>query len=366
MSAVLEPTSARIRSREAESLPEVAGREVRRRIWRPATEIAIDLGTANTLIHVKGQGVALDEPTVAAVGPSGEVVGVGLEAKLMIGRTPVGIRAVHPLKDGVIADFAMTEQLLRTFLGRVLERHFFRVKPTLLVSVPSCITEVERRAVRDAARQAGAKRLFMVAEPIAAAVGAMLPVCEPAGSFIVNVGGGTTDVAVISLQRIVCDASIRIGGDILDQAVAQYLRKSYNLLIGDATAERVKIAIGSAVPLEHEVTLDVRGRDLVSGLPRTVTVDSGGIRDALNEPVQRIVNSVRRALEATPPELSRDIMDLGIVLTGGGAMIRGLDALLSYETGLTVRIDLDPRTSVVRGAGAILNDLARWQDVLQP
>ncbi len=361
MTAVLEPTHEGSAPRSIKSGPATSGR----RMWRPASDIAIDLGTANTLILVKGEGLALDEPTVAAVSPSGSVLGVGLEAKLMIGRTPAGIRAVRPLKDGVIADFGVTEQLLRTFLARVLDRHFFRVKPSLLVSVPSCVTEVERRAVRDAARQAGAKRLLMVAEPIAAAVGAGLPVSEPTGSLVVNVGGGTTDVAVLSLSSVVCDASVRVGGDAMDQAILQFLRKHYSLLVGDATAERVKLAIGSAVPLEAEVSLPVRGRDLVSGLPRTVSVDSAGIRDAMHEPVQRIVNAVRRALEATPPELARDILDLGIVLTGGGALIRGLDLLLAYETGLDVRVDLDPRTSVVRGAGTILDDLARWDDVLQ-
>jgi rod shape-determining protein MreB len=224
---------------------------------------------------------------------------------------------------------------------------------------------VERRAVRDAARQAGAKRLYMVAEPIAAAVGAGLPVREPSGSLVVNVGGGTTDVAVLSLSSVVCDASVRVGGDGMDAAIAQYLRKQYSLLVGEATAEQVKLAIGSAVPLETEMTLAVRGRDLVSGLPRTVTVDSTGVRDAINESLQRIVNAVRRALEVTPPELSRDILDYGIVLTGGGALIRGLDLLLAYETGLNVRLDLDPRSSVVRGAGAILDNLTEWEEVLQ-
>jgi rod shape-determining protein MreB len=361
MTAVLEPDSTLPPSGTTSA--RTAGR--RRRIWRPATEIAIDLGTANTLMLVKGEGLTLDEPTVAAVGPSGDVLGVGLEAKLMIGRTPAGIRAVRPLKDGVIADFGVTEKLLRTFLARILDRHLFRVKPTVLVSVPSCVTEVERRAVRDAARQAGAKRLYMVAEPIAAAVGAGLPVREPSGSLIVNVGGGTTDIAVLSLSSVVCDASVRVGGDAMDMAIVQFLRKQYSLLVGEATAEQVKLAIGSATPLDTEISMQVRGRDLVSGLPRTVTVDSAGVRDAIHESLQRIVNAVRRALEATPPELATDILDLGIVLTGGGALIRGLDLLLAYETGLEVRVDLDPRTSVVRGAGEIRNDLAGWEEVLQ-
>ncbi len=336
-----------------------------KRLWRPATDIAVDLGTANTLVFVKGEGVVLDEPSVAAIGPSGEVLGVGLEAKRMLGRTPDAIRAVRPLKDGVIADFKIAEQMLRRFMRMVLDRHVLRVKPTVLVCVPSSITEVERRAVRDAARSAGAKRLLMVSEPIAAAIGSGLPVDQPIGNMVVDIGGGTTDVAVMALSGIICDASIRTAGDALDQAILQYMRKSYNLLIGEPTAERVKMTIGSAMPFEQEIAMAVRGRDLVSGLPRTVNVDSGGIRDATNEPIQRIVNAVRRALEQTPPELSRDVLENGIVLTGGGALIRGLDALLTFETGLPVRIDIDPLTSVVRGTGMILEDLDRWRDVLQ-
>ena len=335
-----------------------------RRSWRPAGDLAVDLGTANTLVLVRGEGVVLNEPSVAALGPSGEILGVGLEAKRMLGRTPAGIRAVRPMKDGVIADFHVAEQLLRRFIQMTLDRYVFRVKPTVLVCVPSGITEVERRAVRDAARSAGAKRLFMVSEPVAAAIGAGLPVDQPVGSMIVDVGGGTTDVAVIALSGVVCDASIRTAGDELDQAIVQYMRKNYSLLIGEPTAETVKIQIGSAMPFSHEVELQVKGRDLVSGLPRTVTIESAGIRDAIGESVQRMVNAVRRALELTPPELARDILEHGIVLTGGGALLRGLDALLTFETGLPVRIDPDPLTSVVRGTGRILDDMPRWRDVL--
>jgi rod shape-determining protein MreB len=335
-----------------------------RRSWRSASELAVDLGTANTLVLVRGEGVVLNEPSVAALGPSGEILGVGLEAKRMLGRTPAGIRAVRPMKDGVIADFHVAEQLLRRFIQMTLDRYLFRVKPTILVCVPSSITEVERRAVRDAARSAGAKRLFMVAEPVAAAIGAGLPVDQPVGNMIVDVGGGTTDVAVIALSGVVCDASIRTAGDELDQSIVQYMRKNYSLLIGEPTAELIKMRIGSAMPFSHEVEMQVKGRDLVSGLPRTVTIESAGIRDAIAESVQRMVNAVRRALELTPPELARDILENGIVLTGGGALLRGLDALLTFETGLPVRIDPDPLTSVVRGTGFILDDMPRWRDVL--
>jgi rod shape-determining protein MreB len=341
----------------------IAGRSTRRS-WRSASELAVDLGTANTLVLVKGEGVVLNEPSVAALGPNGEVLGVGLEAKRMLGRTPNGIRAVRPMKDGVIADFHVAEQLLRRFIQLTLDRYLFRVKPTVIVCVPSGITEVERRAVRDAARSAGAKRLYMVSEPVAAAIGAGLPVDQPIGNMIVDVGGGTTDVAVIALSGVVCDASIRTAGDELDRLIVQYMRKNYSLLIGEPTAEMVKIRIGSAMPFEHEVELQVKGRDLVSGLPRTVTVESGGIRDAIAESLQRIVNAVRRALELTPPELARDILENGIVLTGGGALIQGLDALLTFETGLPVRLDVDPATSVVRGTGRILDEMPRWKDVL--
>ncbi len=340
-----------------------AGRPTKRS-WRSAGELAIDLGTANTLVFVKGEGVVLNAPSVAALGPSGEVLGVGLDAKRMLGRTPAGIRAVRPMKDGVIADFRVAEQLLHRFIQLTLDRYLFRVKPTVIVSVPSGITEVERRAVRDAARSAGAKQLFMVSEPVAAAIGAGLPVDQPVGNMIVDVGGGTTDVAVIALSGVVCDASIRTAGDELDQSIVQYMRKNYSLLIGEPTAETVKMRIGSAMPFEQVVELPVKGRDLVSGLPRTVTVESAGIRDAMEESIQRIVNAVRRALELTPPELARDILENGIVLTGGGALIRGLDSLLTFETGLPVRLDLDPLTSVVRGTGRILEDMPRWRSVL--
>jgi rod shape-determining protein MreB len=337
----------------------------RRKLWRPATELAVDLGTANTLVLVKGEGVVLNEPSVAAVDQAtGNIMGIGLDAKRMLGRTPDGILAVRPMKDGVIANFDVAEKMLRHFLRLVIDRTILKVKPSVIVCVPSGITEVERRAVRDSARSAGVKRLLMVAEPMAAAIGVGLPVETPVGSMVIDIGGGTTNIAVIALSGIVCDASIRTGGDELDQSIVQYMRKTYSLLIGEPTAERIKIRLGSATPLEPEIEMDVKGRDLVSGLPKTVRVDSSGIRDAMQEPVSRIVNAVRRALESTPPELASDILERGIVLTGGGSLIRGLDTLLIDETGLPVRVDEDPLTSVVRGTGRILDDYSRYGNVL--
>lgn len=336
-----------------------------RKLWRPSSELAVDLGTANTLVLVKGEGVVLNEPSVAAVDQAtGNIMGIGLEAKRMLGRTPDGILAVRPMKDGVIANFEVAEKMLRHFLRLVIDRTILKVKPTVIVCVPSGITEVERRAVRDSARSAGVKRLLMVAEPMAAAIGVGLPVETPSGSMVIDIGGGTTNVAVIALSGIVCDASIRTAGDELDQAIVHFMRKTYSLLIGEPTAERIKIKIGSAVPLEPEMEMDVKGRDLVSGLPKTVRVDSAGVRDAIQEPVSQIVNAVRRALEMTPPELASDILEQGIVLTGGGSLIRGLDQLLMIETGLPVRVDEDPLTSVVRGTGRILDDYARFGNVL--
>ena len=338
---------------------------MKRPLWLPAYEIAVDLGTANTLVLVKGEGVVLDEPLVAAVETlTGAVKSIGLEAKRMLGRTPEGILAVRPLKDGVIANFAVAEKMLRHFLRTVISRRFLRVKPRLIVSVPSCITEVERRAVRDSARSAGVKDVRMVAEPMAAAIGVGLPGDTASGSMVIDIGGGTTEIAVIALSGIVADASIRVAGDELDRTILQFMRKSYNLLIGDATAEMVKIRIGSAVALEQELVMEVKGRDLVSGLPRTVRVRSEEIREAVQEPISRIVNAVRRALEVTPPELASDLVDRGILLTGGGALIRGLDLLIAHEVGLPVRIADDPLTCVVRGTGRILDQPERFADVL--
>src|SRR3990167_3288238 len=320
----------------------------------PANEIAVDLGTANSLIYVKGEGIVLNEPSVVAIERStGRIKGIGLEAKRMLGRTPEGIIAVRPMKDGVIADFDVTERMLRYFLTLIIENHVFKVKPRVIVCVPSGITEVERRAVRDSALGAGAKEVFMVAEPMAAAIGVGLPVEAPTGNMVIDIGGGTTEIAVIALSGIVCDTSIRPGGDELDQAIVQFMRKTYNLLIGEPTAEAIKIAIGSAAPVGDEKEMEAKGRDLVSGIPKTVRVHSSEIREAIQEPVQQIVDAVRRALEITPPELASDIVDRGIVMTGGGALIRGLDLLLSHETSLPIPLDEDPLTCVVRGTGRI-------------
>ncbi len=331
----------------------------------PANEIAVDLGTANTLVYVKGEGIVLNEPSVVALEKStGKPMGFGLDAKRMLGRTPDSILAVRPLKDGVIADFDVTEKMLRHFLKRIIDQHVFKVKPRVIVCVPSGITEVERRAVRDSAETAGAKQVLMVAEPMAAAIGVGLPVETPTGNMVIDIGGGTTEIAVIALSGIVSDTSIRTGGDELDQAIVQFMRKNYNLLVGEPTAEGIKIRIGSAAPVGEEQEMEVKGRDLVSGIPKTVRVHSSEIREALQEPIQQIVDAVRRALEITPPELASDIVDRGIIMTGGGALIRGLDVLLSQETGLPIHVDEDPLTCVVRGAGRILDDFEKYRSVL--
>jgi rod shape-determining protein MreB len=331
----------------------------------PANEIAVDLGTANTLIYVKGEGIVLNEPSVVAVEKgTGRPLKFGLEAKRMLGRTPDGILAVRPLKDGVIADFDVTEKMLRHFLGEVIKKRFLKVKPKVIVCVPSGITEVERRAVRDSAQMAGANQVLMVAEPMAAAIGVGLPVETPTGNMVIDIGGGTTEIAVIALSGIVSDTSIRTGGDELDQAIVQFMRKNYNLLVGESTAEQIKIRIGSAYPTGEEREMEVKGRDLVSGIPKTVRVHSSEIREALQEPIQQIVDAVRRALEITPPELASDIVDRGIIMTGGGALVRGLDVLLQQETGLPIHVDEDPLTCVVRGTGRVLEELDTLERVM--
>ena len=333
----------------------------------PANDIAVDLGTANTLVYVKGEGIVLNEPSVVAMEKgSGRVKGIGLEAKRMLGRTPEGVAAVRPLKDGVIADVDVTEIMLRYFLETVIAKRFLKLKPMVVVGVPSGITELERRAVRQSAHSAGAKEVYMVAEPMAAAIGVGLPVETPTGNMVIDIGGGTTEIAVIALSGIVCDTSIRIGGDEIDNAIVTFLRKNYNLMIGEATAEACKIQIGSAFATGEEREMDVKGRDLVSGIPKTVQVHSQEIRECIQEPIQGIVEAVRRALEITPPELASDIVDRGIVMTGGGAMIRGLDALIARETNLPIHIDEEPLTCVVRGAGRILDDTEKYQGVLSP
>ncbi len=328
-------------------------------------DIAVDLGTANTLVYVKGEGIALNEPSVVAVEKgSMRVLGIGLEAKRMLGRTPENIEAVRPMKDGVIADVDVTEMMLRHFLKQVTSKHIFRIKPRVVVGVPSGITELERRAVRSSAMAAGAKAVYMVAEPTAAAIGVGLPIETPTGNMIIDIGGGTTEIAVIALSGIVSNTSIRVGGDELDASIVTFLRKNYNLLIGEPTSEAVKIQIGSAFDFGEERTMDVKGRDLVSGIPKTVSVHSDEVRECTQEPIQQIVEAVRRALEITPPELASDIVDRGIVMTGGGAMIRGLDRLLTAETNLPIHVDEEPLTCVVRGAGRILDDLQKYRNVL--
>ena len=331
----------------------------------PVNDIAVDLGTANTLVYVKGEGIVLNEPSVVAIDKgSGRIMAIGLEAKRMLGRTPEAIEAVRPLKDGVIADVDITEMMLRHFLKQVTAKRVFRIKPRVVVGVPSGITELERRAVRSSAMSAGAKAVFMVAEPMAAAIGVGLPVETPTGNMVIDIGGGTTEIAVIALAGIVSNTSIRVGGDEFDSAIVTFLRKNYKLLIGEPTAEAIKIQIGSAFEVGEEREMDVKGRDLVSGIPKTVQVHSQEIRECIQEPIQAVVEAVRRALEITPPELASDIVDRGIVMTGGGALIRGMDRLLQHETNLPIHVDEEPLSCVVRGVGRILDDLQKYRAVL--
>lgn len=328
-------------------------------------DIAIDLGTANTLIQVRGEGIVLNEPSVVALDrETRRVRAIGLEAKRMLGRTPDSTIAIRPLRDGVIADVDIAEIMLRHFLQSILPKGLFRSKPKVVVGVPSGITEIERRAVRSAALAAGAREVYLISEPMAAAIGVGLPVTTPRGNMVVNIGGGTTEIGVIALSGIVADASIRVGGNELDEAIVNFVRRSYNLLIGEATAEMIKIRIGSACESEKPTSMSVKGRDLVSGIPKTIEIESGEIREALQEPVQAIVEAVRRALEVTPPELASDIIDEGIVMTGGGAQLRGLDWLLSREAGVPIHVDGDPFTCVVRGAGSVLEDWRLYQGVV--
>ena len=320
-------------------------------------DLAIDLGTANTLIYVRGQGVVLDEPSVVAINVNdGRPVAVGLEAKRMMGRTPNHIKAIRPLKDGVIADFEVCEKMLRYFIQKVHASRWS--KPRMVICVPSGITGVEQRAVQDAAEYAGARKpVHIIEEPMAAAIGADLPVHEPSGNMIVDIGGGTTEVAVISLGGIVTAQSVRVGGDELDDAVLQYVKKEFSLAIGERTAEEIKIQMGSAWPLEEELTADIRGRDLISGLPRTIQVTTEHIREALAEPISAIVDAVKTTLDKTPPELAADIMEDGIMLTGGGALLGGLDERLSHETGMPIKIAAEPLYSVVIGSGRALENI---------
>jgi rod shape-determining protein MreB len=315
------------------------------------------------VVFRRGEGIVLFEPSVVAIDErTGDVHAVGAEARRMIGRTPAHISATRPLRDGVIADFSVTEQMLRHFIRKAAGKA--RSHADVMVCVPSGITQVERNAVTRAALAAGAAHAFLIEEPMAAAIGAGLPVGEAVGSLVVDIGGGTTEIAVIALSGIVSDTSIRTGGDELDMSIVQFMRKNYNLLIGEPTAEQIKIQIGSAAPVGEEREMEVKGRDLVSGIPKTVRVHSSEIREAIQEPIQQIVDAVRRALEITPPELASDIVDRGIVMTGGGALIRGLDLLLSQETGLPIHVDEDPLTCVVRGTGRILDDEEKYWSVL--
>ncbi|MDQ6875684.1 MAG: rod shape-determining protein [Actinomycetota bacterium] len=327
-------------------------------------DMAVDLGTANTLVYVRGRGVVLNEPSVVAINTTtSTIVAVGIEAKKMIGRTPGNVVAIRPLKDGVIADFETTERMLRYFIQKVHRRRHF-AKPRIVVCVPSGITGVEQRAVKDAGYQAGARRVYIIEEPMAAAIGAGLPVSEPTGNMVVDIGGGTTEVAVISLGGIVTSQSIRVGGDEMDTAIITYVKKEYSLLLGERTAEEIKITIGSAFPMPDEPHAEIRGRDLVSGLPKTIVVSAEEIRKAIEEPVNQIVDAVKATLDKTPPELAGDIMDRGIVITGGGALLRGLDERLKHETGMPIIAIDNPLYSVALGSGKCVEDFEALQQVL--
>ena len=330
-----------------------------------SNDIAIDLGTANTLVFLRGQGIVLNEPSVVAIEKStGKVLAIGSAAKEMTGRTPGNIDAIRPLKDGVIADFDISERLIADVIRRVV-RHKFLMKPRVVISVPSGITEVEKRAVRDSAENAGAREVYLIQEPMAAAIGVGLPVEQPSGSMIIDVGGGTSEVAVIALNGIVNNTSVRVAGDELNEAIIMYLKKNYNLLIGLLTAEEIKHKIGSAYALDKELSQEIKGRDLVAGVPKNLQLSSVQVREALSETIDIIVEAVRQALERTPPELASDILERGIILTGGGALLRGLDKRFREETNLPVIVAEDPLTCVVRGAGKVLTDISAYSKVLE-
>jgi rod shape-determining protein MreB len=329
-----------------------------------SNDIGIDLGTANTLVFLRGQGIVLNEPSIVAIEVSSKkVLAVGSEAKEMVGRTPGEIMSIRPLKDGVIADFEITEKLLSNFIRRVV-KHRYLMKPRVVISVPSGITEVEKRAVRDSAENAGAREVFLIQEPMAAAIGVGLPVHLPSGIMVIDIGGGTSEIAVIALNGIVNNISIRIGGDEMDEAIMLYLKKNYNLLIGERTAEEIKIKIGSAFALDEEESMEIKGRDLVAGIPKTMKLSSVQVREALSEPVDTIIQAVRQALEETPPELAADILDKGIIVTGGGALLKGMDKRLREETNLAINIAEDPLTCVVRGTGKVLENMSHFSKVL--
>ncbi len=332
-----------------------------------SNDLAIDLGTANTLVYVRGEGIVLNEPSIVAIHQAdNSVQAVGHEAKAMLGRTPGNIVAIRPLKDGVIADFDVTEKLLHYFIAKVHRRRTL-VHPRIVIGVPSGITQVEKRAVRDSAMQAGAREVYLIEEPMAAAIGAGLPIQEPGGNMIVDIGGGTTEVAVISLSGVVYCKSVRIAGDEMDEAIVQYIKKHYNLLVGERRSEELKIQLGSAYPMGPErKTMEVKGRDLIDGIPKTIVISDEEVREALREPVMTIVETVRTCLERTPPELAADIVDKGIVLTGGGALLRGLDLLLRQETNLPITVADEPLSCVALGTGKVLDELDLLKKVAIP
>ncbi len=331
-----------------------------------SNDLAIDLGTANTLVYVKGKGIVLSEPSVVAVRKNdrdrNRVLAVGREAKMMLGRTPGNIVAIRPMKDGVIADFEITEAMLRHFIRKVHNRRSW-IRPRIIICVPSGITPVEKRAVRESAESAGAREVYLIEEPMAAAIGAGLPITEPICNMVVDIGGGTSEVAVISLAGIVYSKSVRVGGDKMDEAILQYVKRTYNLLIGERTAEIIKTTIGNAYPGEPE-SMDVKGRDLVTGIPKIININSDEVRQAIQEQIDQIVAAVKTALEQTPPELAADIVDRGIYLTGGGALLKGLDELLKQETGLPIKIADDPLATVVLGSGRALDNLNILKEVM--
>ena len=332
-----------------------------------SNDLAIDLGTANTLVYVKGKGIVLCEPSVVAVRKdergSNRVVAVGKDAKMMLGKTPGNIVAIRPMKDGVIADFEVAEAMIRYFIRKVHNRRSL-VRPRIIVCIPSGVTQVERRAVRESAESAGAREVYLIEEPMAAAIGAGLPITEPICNMVVDIGGGTTEVAVISLAGIVYSRSVRVGGDKMDLAVLQHIKRKYNLLIGERTAEMIKTTLGNAYPQGQVDTMAIKGRDLVSGIPKTVEINSDEVRESVQEQIDSIVETIKIALEQTPPELAADIVDRGIVLTGGGALLRGLDHMLRLETGLPIALTEDPLSTVVLGSGKALEEIEVLKDVL--
>ncbi|MDY6935647.1 MAG: rod shape-determining protein [Spirochaetota bacterium] len=322
-----------------------------------SNDMGIDLGTANTLVHVKGQGIVLSEPSVVAMQTgTGKVLAVGQEAKRMLGRTPGDIVAIRPMKDGVIADFETVEKMIRYFITKVHKRRAL-VRPRVVIGVPSSITEVEKRAVRESAEQAGAREIFLIEEALAAAIGANMPIHEPAGHMVVDIGGGTTEIAIISLGGMVVTNSIRVAGDEFDESIIKYLRTQYNLILGEKMAEEVKFMLGNAFPEKKVLTMEIKGRDAISGLPRTLEIDSSEVRKAIKEPVEQILEAIKHALEQTPPELAADIVERGIVMTGGGSLLKGLEKYISKETGVPVIKAENPLTCVVLGAGKFLEEI---------